>query len=206
MAKATTKSIGERLAGLLFTQAKAASGIRTDLDRIGEEIIAAQNKLADTRSRPVTRAETEERIDGALKAAVADFYREISAAALAAPSAGDLIPLRHPTQVATTTGVGLVILDPTFSKSAALGLAYLSNPEAVTTALVGAATAAVPGEPISSSDRAREIVKLEAEIAELEILRERFAREAERHGLQVPRSEFADPGALLMPDDVEDGE
>lgn len=205
MAKATTKSIGERLAGLLFTQAKAASEIRGDLDRIGEEIIAAQNKLADVRSRPVTREETEERVAAALETAVADFYREISAATLAAPFGGELIPLRHPTHVATTAGVGLVHLDPTFSKSAALGLAYLSNPDGVTTALVSAATAAVPGEPISSGDRQRAIDKLEAEIAELEILRERFAREAERHGLQVPRSEFADPGALLMPDN-EDGE
>lgn len=187
MARASIKSIGDRLAGMFSAQAKAAADIRRDLDQIGEDIIAAQNRLSDTRRRPATREEIEGRVVAELAASVVAFQDETNLSVLSDPNGGNIIP----------PGGGS---KPVFTKSATIGLAYLANPDGITAALVDAAVAATPGEPISASEREREIGKLEAEIADLEKLRERFAREAERHGLRVNRSEFADPAALLADD------
>lgn len=184
MAKA---SLSAKLTSLFSTQAQAAAEIRRDLDQIEAEIISKKNRLSDVLAAPIPRNEVEERVDSFLKA------QEVEARTWFYPSL-----IADPAGSVYQSDISKALSKPGSGIGA---LAILGFRDAIRAHLVAEAVAAMKGEPLSEMDRERETKALTREIADLERLRERFTREAEKHGIAVPRSEHADPVALLAPDE-----
>ncbi len=179
-------AISTKLASLFSAQAKAAAEIRKDLDGIDAEIITAQNRLAEIARAPVSRDEIEARIDSFLLAQETEARTWFAPETFAAPDGS-----------ASGSGIATALAKPDSNLGALIILGFRSG---IRENLVREALDAAKGNPLSVAERERETRRLNAEIADLEKVRERFAREAERHGITIPRSEFADPAALLAPD------
>lgn len=186
MAKTTT--ILEKLGAAFTAQAKAAAELRADLDQLDSEIVAASNKLAAVRAAPVDLAEIEDRIDRFLIDAETDarsvFRPEVISAANGSAAGSGITSI-----VSASTG------------QAALGaLIVLGFRDQIRGRLIAEALEASPGKALSENERESEIARLSGELSKLERIREKISREAEKHGLAVHRSEYADPAALLAPD------
>ncbi|KPF47264.1 hypothetical protein [Rhizobium sp. AAP43] len=179
-------SLSTKLASLFSAQAKAAAEIRRDLNQIEAEIISKKNRLSDVLAAPIPLSEVEVRVDSFLNA------REVEARTWFYPSL-----IADPKGSVHGSDISKALAK---SDSGIGALAILGFREIIRSHLVAEAVAAMKGEPLSEMERERETKTLEAEIADLERDRERFTREAEKHGIAIPRSEDADPAALLAPD------
>lgn len=179
-------SLSAKLTSLFSAQAKAAAEIRRDLNQIEAEIISKKNRLSDVLRAPVSRSDVEARVDRFLHS------EEVSARTWFSPSS-----ISAPNGSVGQSNISKALVKSEYSIGA---LTILGFREVIRSHLIDEAVAAMTGEPLPEMERERETKTLEAEIADLERDRERFTREAEKHGIAIPRSEDADPAALLAPD------
>lgn len=185
---AKTSNILAKLGAAFSAQAKASAELRADLDQLDAEIIAASNALAAVRAAPVDRAEIESRVDDFLLAAETDARGHFSPASISASDGS-----------AASSGIAHAIAAD--KPHVALGaLLILGFRDQIRASLVAEGTEAATGKALSEAERESEIARLSGEVAKLERIREKISREAEKHGLSVPRSVYADPAALLAPD------
>ncbi|MFB9953421.1 hypothetical protein ACFFP0_31675 [Rhizobium puerariae] len=182
------KNILDRLGSLFSEKARLEAELRADIDAVELELITAQNRLAEVRRAPVPRAVIEERVDRFLAHAEAQGRQDMVPAVFAL---ADFAP-------AQTNHIESAFNSPRTGFATFIAIVGAG---AVRDKLVEAAIAGAPGVPMSEEERDRETKRLTAEIDKLERIRERFARESESVGVPVPRSEFADPSVLLMPDE-----
>lgn len=181
MAKIST--ISEKISALFSAQAKAAAELRRDVDAIDLEIIALQNRLAEACAAPVPRDEIERRVDAFLLAEETEARLVFNPDLIATPDGS-----------AGRCGIGAVLASP---RAAIGGLVLLGFRDQIRSRLVEEATSASPAKPLDEVTREREITRITSDLSKLERLRERIIREAEKAGIAMPRSEFADPAALL---------
>jgi hypothetical protein len=179
------KSVADRLTSLFSETAKIQTQLTTAIGEVEADLVAAKDRLAAVKAAPVDREEVSRRIR-----AVA-----VSAAEGARAASGliDFARLNYnPAQ-----GSDITSLNPRHI----FGIQVLTGDiEAIVGRLTDAAFASFSAPPISAAERERETNALDAEIANLERMRERIAREAAVHGINIARSEFADPAVLLAPD------
>ncbi len=185
---AKTANILAKLGAAFTAQAKAAAEFRSDLDQLGAEIIAASNALAVVRAAPVDSAEIERRVDAFLMQAETDSRSHFAPAAIAESNG-------------SVAGSGIANAVAADVPHVALGaLLVLGFRDQIRERLIAEGTEAATGKALSEAERESEIARLSGEVAKLERIREKISREAERHGLSVARSSYADPAALLAPD------
>lgn len=186
MAKTTT--ILEKLGAAFTAQAKAAAELRTDLDQLDAEIVATSNALATVRAAPVDRGAIEERVDRFLLEAETDARSFFSPGMISAANGS-----------VASSGIATVVGSST-AHTALGALVVLGFRDQIRGRLVAEALEASSGKALSEAERESEIARLSGELSKLERIREKISREAEKHGLSVHRSEYADPAALLAPD------
>ena len=185
---AKTNTILAKLGAAFSAQAKAAAELRADLDQLDAEIIAASNALAAVRAAPVDRAEIESRVDAFLMQAETDARGHFAPSAISEANG-------------SVSGSGIAHAVAADKPHTALGaLLILGFGDQIRARLIAEGTEAATGKALSEAERDSEIARLSGEVTKLERIRERISREAERHGLSVPRSSYADPAALLAPD------
>ncbi|MBX5144964.1 hypothetical protein [Rhizobium lentis] len=178
-------SIADRLGSLFSETAKIQAQLTAATGEIEADLTAAKDRLASVSSAPVGREEVSRRI----RAYAVDAAEE----ARHASGVIDFARLNY----APAYAHDLSRMDPRhiFGFHVLVG-----DLEAIVEKLTDAALASFSAPPISSAERERETNALNAEIADLERMRERIARQAAAHGINIPRSEFADPAVLLAPD------
>ncbi|MBX4858765.1 hypothetical protein HJA86_01980 [Rhizobium bangladeshense] len=183
---ATKVSITEKLSALFSAQAKAAAELRHDLDQIELEVVTHQNRLAEVRRAPVELEEIERRVDALLIEEEAD-------------ARGSFIPsaISKPDGFARGSQIIDVLVRPRTTLGALIILGFRDQ---IREALIKEAADASPAKSMGDAEREREIKRLTGEIQKLELVREKISRLAEAQGVSVPRSEFADPAALLAGD------
>ncbi|RFB95576.1 hypothetical protein B5K11_11745 [Rhizobium leguminosarum bv. trifolii] len=183
---ASKVSITEKLSALFSAQAKAAAELRHDLNHIEMEVVTNQNRLGEVRRAPVELEEIERRVDAFLLEEEADARGSFVPSAISKPEGS-----ARSSQIVDVLG----------RPRTALGaLIILGFRDQLREALVKEAVDAAPAKPIGDAERERETKRLTAEIQKLELIREKIARLAEAQGISVPRSEHADPAALLAGD------
>ncbi|XUY27598.1 hypothetical protein RMR21_004355 [Agrobacterium sp. rho-8.1] len=185
MAKST---ILDRVSAAFSAQAKASAALRSDLDQLDAEIIATSNQLASLRDAPVDRAEIEQRVDAFLLEAETNARLNVSFGSISLASGS-----------VAASGIAAVV-SSSRTDIAFGGLIVLGFREQIRERIIAEAIEAAPGKPISFAEREDQTERLKVELSKLERIRESISREAEKHGLTVHRSEFADPAALLAPD------
>ncbi len=184
---AKISSISDKVAALFSAQAKAAAELRRDVDQLDLEIVILQNRLAEVHSAPVPRDEVERRIDAFLLSEETEARLAFVPEVIATPNGS-----------AGRCGIGSVLASP---RSAIGGLLLLGFRDQIRDCLIDEASTASPAKPLDEVTREREVTRITSELSKLERLRERIMREAEKAGIAMPRSEFADPAALLAADD-----
>jgi len=177
-------SIAEKLSALFSAQAKAAAELRRDLDQIDMEIVELQNRLADVRRAPVEPKEIERRVDAFLHEEEAEARGIFIPELMASPNGAV-----HGSQISDALGNNRTVLG---------ALVILGFRDQMRGALIKEAVNAAPAKPMADAERDREVNRLTREIEKLELIREKINRLAEAQGVSVPRSEFADPAALLL--------
>ncbi|NTE55073.1 hypothetical protein G6M78_08265 [Agrobacterium tumefaciens] len=186
MAKTTT--ILEKLGAAFSAQAKAAAELRADLDQLSDKIVTVSNRLADVRAAPVDRTEIEERVDRFLLEAETDARSFFSPGMISSANG-------------SVAGSGIASIVGSSTTHTAMGaLIVLGFRDQIRDRLVAEALHATSGRAMSEPEREAEVARLSGELSKLERIREKISREAEKHGLAVHRSEYADPAALLAPD------
>lgn len=186
MAKTTT--ILEKLGAAFTAQAKAAAELRADLDQLEAEIVATSNALATVRAAPVDRSTIEDRVDRFLLESESDARSYFSPGMIGAANG-------------SVSSSGIASIVSASSGHTSLGaLIVLGFRDQIRGRLIAEALEASPGKAVSETERESEIARLSGELSKLERIREKISREAEKHGLAVHRSEYADPAALLAPD------
>lgn len=179
------KSVADRLASLFSETAKIQTQLTTAVGEVDADLNAAKDRLAAIKSAPVDREEVGRRIN-AYAVSAAEEARDASGVI-------DFARLNYePARAHNLSG-----MDPRhiFGFQVLIG-----DLETIVEKLTDAALASFSVPPISMAQRERETKVLNAEIADLERMRERIARQAAAHGINIPRSEFADPAVLLAPD------
>lgn len=185
---AKTSNILEKLGAAFSAQAKAAAELRADLDQLDSEIVTTSNALAAVRSAPVDRSTIEERVDRFLIEAESDARSYFSPGMIGAANG-------------SVASSGIASIVAASSGHASLGaLVVLGFRDQIRGRLVAEGLEATSGKAMSEAERESEIARLSGELSKLERIREKISREAEKHGLSVHRSEYADPAALLAPD------
>ncbi len=179
-------SITDKLSSLFSAQAKASSEFKRDLGQLDAELAAAQNRLSGVCSAPVAMQEVERRVDTFLLEEEAEARRDFAPSNISAHGGG-----------ASSTYISDVL---SRAKTNIGALVILGFREQMREALIAEAAASCIGEPMGDDERQSEIKRLTGEIQKLEKIREKINRLAEEQGVSVPRSEFADPAALLAKD------
>ncbi|MCZ7857069.1 hypothetical protein O9X81_10610 [Agrobacterium salinitolerans] len=185
---AKSSNILAKLGAAFSAQAKASAELRADLDQLDAEIIAVANVLSAVRAAPVDRSEIERRVDSFLLSAETDARGHFAPAAISAADGS-----------AALSGIAHAIAAD--KPHTALGaLLILGFRDQIRERLVAEGIEAATGKAMSEAEREAETARLSGELSKLERIREKISREAEKHGLSVPRSAYADPAALLAPD------
>ncbi|MBO9195692.1 hypothetical protein J5277_16420 [Rhizobium sp. 16-449-1b] len=183
---ASKLSISDKLSALFTAQAKASSEFRRDISQLESELAAARNRLSDLRNAPVALPEIERRVDQFLLDEEAEARRDFAPSNISAHDGNAGSTYIADVLAKARTNIGALVI--------------LGFRDQIREALISEAGSSCIGDAISEDDRSAEIKRLIGEIQKLEKIREKINRLAEEQGVSVPRSEFADPAALLAKD------
>ncbi|RFB87922.1 hypothetical protein B5K08_21835 [Rhizobium leguminosarum bv. trifolii] len=179
------KTVADRLSSLFSEGAKIKRELTIAITDVEAALVAAKDRLAMVQTAPVEREEVIRRIRGF---AISAAEEARNASAVSSFSRVDFSP-------AHDSGLSSLNHRHFFGFQVLIG-----DMETIVGKLTDAALAGRSASPISASERERETNALKTEIANLERMRERIARDAAAHGISIPRSELADPAVLLAPD------